>query len=148
MATHPFILSPGSWLGEGTIKFTESPEELKFYCRWTVSPERDGMIDCLQEIEIEGVPERMENNLLFSEIGEEKFRVILCNAVLGEVEGNGVIDDQVIGWEFRDRGDDGFEGFEVYERRGDETYSLRAEWASIDQLRTVVKGQIWRKQAT
>jgi len=34
---HPFFLCPGQWLGEGTIGFSASDEELKFYTRWSVS---------------------------------------------------------------------------------------------------------------
>jgi hypothetical protein len=143
MESHPFILTPGDWTGEGVIRFTESPEELSFSTRWKITREEDGAISGIQEIEVEGVPDPMTNTFHFSDLGGEGFHVRLDNAVLGMVDGTGVLDDRLVSWEFRG-GSAGFEGFEVYESKGNDTYAMHAEYASADQLRTLISGHLWK----
>lgn len=145
---HEFMLEPGQWLGEGTIKFTESPDWLKYHCRWTVRPSEDGVITAVQEVEVEGVPEKMENTFTFADISTEKFAVHLSNTLLGEIDGSGVVDERVVAWEFRGTDEYGFEGFEIYERNPDGGYNVRAEFASADQLRTIVQGSIWKRSSS
>ena len=53
----------------------------------------------------------------------------------------------MIAWEFRVP-EIGFEGFETYEKQPDDTYLMHAEYATDDQLRTVIKGKIWQKIAS
>ncbi len=146
--THEFVLQPGNWLGEGTIKFTESPEWLKYYCRWSVQPAAHEGISALQEIEVEGVPDKMENVFAFSNVASDHLDVYLNNALLGEINGKGVIDEKVIAWEFRGLDQYGFEGFEIYELQADGGYLVRAEYTSADQLRTLIEGRIWKKAET
>lgn len=147
MTEHIFLFTPGTWLGEGTIKFTESPEWLKYYCRWHVSPEENGEMVSVQEIEVDGVPDKMNNTFTFYEVKPSSFKVRLNNELIGEIEGTGVIDDKLIAWEFRSNQEHGFEGFEVYELQDDGNYTMRGEYASVDQLRTMVDGRIWKAEA-
>ena len=144
MSTHSFILEPGSWLGQGTISFSESSDQLKFYTRWKVSKSKAQLINCFQEIEIEGIGEKMENTFILSDLSPINFHIKLENHLLGSVDGKGVIDEKLIAWEFRDPGTTGFEGYEVYELQPDGSYLMRAEYASSDQMRTIVQGKIWR----
>jgi len=144
---HPFILQPGVWLGEGRISFTESPEELRFYTRWTVSGKEEGVVSCVQEIEVEGVSDPMQNNFSFCDILPDSFLVRLENSVLGTVDGEGIIDSHLISWEFRQGMDAGFEGFEIYEVQSDETYKMHAEYASAEQFRTAINGRLWLQTA-
>lgn len=140
MTSHCFIFSPGEWLGEGKIHFAESPEEMRFYTRWFVSQKESGVISCLQEIEVEGVPDPMCNSFYFSEVDGDSFAVRLDNNVLGVVDGEGVVDDKVLSWELR-QGKNGFEGFEIYTACGEE-YRMHGEYAA-DQMRTLIDGKIW-----
>ena len=128
------------------IQLSESPEKLRYFCRWTIRPQEAGVITALQEVEVEGVPEKMENGFTFYDITSDSCGVRLQNQLLGEVEGTGVIDDKVLAWEFRNQGEQGFEGFEVYEKRDEGTFSMRAEYASVDQLRTTILGKLWEKE--
>jgi len=144
MTNHPFILSPSSWLGEGKIKLSMVDEELGFFTRWNVS-NRDptGKIECIQEIQVKGVSDIMHNQFAFFDLTPVAFNVELENQALGKVIGSGIINEKVIGWEFR-IADLGFEGFEFYEKQEDESYLMHAEYATTDQFRTVIQGKIWR----
>ena len=145
MSTHGFILSPSSWLGEGKIQLSMVDEQLTFFTRWKVT-ERDplGVIECMQEIQVKGVPETMMNQFTFSDLSGDHFVVTLENQALGKVVGNGVINDKVIGWEFRIP-EVGFEGFEFYEKQPDNSYLMRAEYATDDQFRTLIQGKVWQQ---
>lgn len=137
-----FIYLPGVWLGQGKISFNMSADELQFAMRWTVHKMKDNQITCVQEIEIRDAQEHMLNTFVFSEIKGNKFHLCLSNDVLGSVHGNGVIDDTVFAWEFRDAAHN-FEGYEVFEMKEDNLFLTRAEYTSQDQMRTTIKGQIW-----
>ncbi len=63
---------------------------------------------------------------------------------MGKVQGEGVISDKVIAWEFR-MSDIGFEGIEIYEKQEDNTYSMHAEYATNDQFRTLIQGKVWKQ---
>lgn len=141
---HLFIYTPGVWLGQGKIRFSMSAEELNFYTRWTIEKKENNIISCLQEIEVEDVPDKMINKFTFSKFQKEKFSVSLTNDILGSVEGTGLIDDNVIAWEFRGQNLD-FEGFEVFEKEGEDRYLTKAEFSSKDQMRTLIEGTIWHK---
>lgn len=145
MLNHKFFFQPGSWKGEGTITLTLSDDELKYHTEWQVQPERNGVICCTQHVQIDGGGEKVINELSFSEVTADKFAVKLDNAMIGTVFGKGLIDDKVIAWEYRD-GKVGFEGFEVYERNDDGSYAMRGEYASDDQTRTQIKGEIWNTE--
>jgi hypothetical protein len=143
--SHEFIFSPGLWLGEGKIIFSESPEQLHFHCRWSIAQEKEGAITGFQEIEVEGLPDKMQNIFLFSQITPKGFEISLDNQILGQIQGKGVLDPLVIAWEFRQQDQHNFEGFEVYELQQNGSYNMRAEYASTDQLRTTISGRIWKR---
>ncbi len=144
---HAFILSPSSWLGEGKIQLNMVEEELGFVTRWSVS-DRDagGKIECIQEIQVKGLSDVMHNQFSLSDITPTNFSIDLENPALGRVNGIGIISDKVIGWEFRVE-DLGFEGFEFYELQPDGSYLMRAEYATSDQFRTIIRGRVWQKTA-
>lgn len=140
---HSFMLQPGEWLGEGTVSFSASPDEVKFYTKWTVKESSDPTVSCEQVVEILGVDEHVLNRFTLSDIDASSFQILLENDSLETVSGKGIIDDTKIAWEFR--GHETFEGFEVYERSEDGGYTMHAEYASPDQFRTVINGRIWKK---
>lgn len=143
MSNHAFIFASSSWLGEGKIQLNMVDEELGFVTRWSVS-ERDptGKIECIQEIQVKGLSDVMHNEFSFSNLTPNSFSVDLENPALGKVTGVGIINEKVIGWEFRIE-DLGFEGFEFYEKQEDGSYLMRAEYATADQFRTVIRGKVW-----
>lgn len=143
MSPHPFLLTPGTWLGEGKIQLSMVEEELPFSMRWNVS-QKDAMgsIECAQEVEVQGVNELMHNQFRFFDITPSSFSVELENEALGKVGGKGVIDDKLIAWEIR-AASLGFEGFEVYEKQSNGSYAIRGEYATDDQFRTTIMAHVW-----
>jgi len=145
---HPFLFSPKKWLGEGKIQLSVSDEELDFYTRWSLgglSPE--GQIPATQEVQIKGVSDIMQNQFTITDLTANRFNIELENTALGKIEGKGIIKDNTIAWEFRDS-EIGFEGFEFYEKQQDGSYLMRAEYATPDQYRTIIRGKIWENQAS
>jgi hypothetical protein len=143
---HPFIMIPGTWLGEGKIQLNMVEEELGFFTRWTVSDkDSSGNIQCVQEIQVKGLSDVMINEFIFSDVSPKNFAVQLENQALGKVTGSGLVDEQTIAWEFRVN-DLGFEGFEFYEKQKDGSYAMRAEYATADQFRTLIKGKVWKQE--
>jgi len=143
MTNHAFILSPNSWLGEGKIQLSMVEEELGFYTRWNVaSPDNGGKIECVQEIQVKGLSDVMINQFSFFDLTPSSFSIELENQALGKVIGSGIINDKVIAWEFRVN-ELGFEGFEFYEKQSDNSYFMRAEYATSDQFRTIIQGKVW-----
>ncbi len=144
MSEHSFILSPSTWLGEGKIQLNMVDEELDFYTRWNIgAKDKGGKIECLQEIQVKGLSEIMHNQFLFFDLAPGTFSVEFDNPSLGKMLGKGVITDKTIAWEFRCP-QIGFEGFEMYEKQENGVYYLHAEYATNDQLRTVIKGKVWQ----
>jgi hypothetical protein len=145
---HTFIFSPSSWLGEGKIQLSMTEETLPFYTKWTISQkDEQGKIECTQETQVNGLSELMHNQLVFFDFKQGHFSLELDNLSIGKVSGKGLVTDQMIAWEFRVP-EIGFEGFETYEKQPDNTYLMHAEYATDDQLRTVIKGKIWQKTAS
>lgn len=145
MSSHNFIFSPANWLGQGTIELSMAEEPLAFYTRWKINPPNDaGIIECTQEIEITGVSDLMRNEFNISRLSNGKFELELTNHAMGNMKGKGLIDERMIAWEFRVP-DVGFEGYEIYEVQEDGTYKMRAEYASADQFRTQITGNVWKK---
>jgi hypothetical protein len=143
MTKHLFILSSNQWLGEGKIKLNMVDEDLVFFTRWNVAAkDSSGIIDCKQEIQVRGLSEVMINQFIFSEITATSFAIELENQALGKVRGRGVIDENTIGWEFRIE-ELGFEGFEFYEKAGEMSYLMQAEYTTNDDFRTQIKGKLW-----
>lgn len=121
-------------------------EELDFYTRWNMgSIDTDGKIPAFQEVQIKGMNDIMHNQFLITDLTSSQFTIELANAALGTIIGKGIIKDDLVAWEFREN-EIGFEGFEFYEKQPDGTYLMRAEYATPDQYRTVIKGKIWEKQ--
>lgn len=145
MKHHPFLFTPITWLGQGTIQLNMSSEELTFFTRWTVNNiDTDGRITCLQEIQVKGLAEVMHNDFtLFNFTGSE-FSIDLENEALGRVSGKGLLTEKSIAWEFRVE-EIGFDGFELYEKIDDKNYTMRAEYATNDQFRTLIQGKLWQK---
>jgi hypothetical protein len=145
MPTHSFILSPDFWLGEGKIQLSMVEEELFFFTRWNVAQkDSSGKIECVQEIQVKGLTDIMFNQFFFYDLSSSNFTIELENQALGKVAGKGIINDKVIGWEFRVP-EIGFEGFEIYEKQSLNEYLMRAEYATSDQFRTVIQGKVWQK---
>ncbi|WP_194847681.1 hypothetical protein [Candidatus Neptunochlamydia vexilliferae] len=142
---HSFILKPGPWLGEGKISLSMAEEAMPFFTRWKVpEPDEKGRIDSLQEIQISGLQDMMQNQFSFYDITPKGFQIELQNQSLGKVVGKGMINEKLIGWEFR-LDHLGFEGFEFYEKgEAPDTYLLHAEYATNDDFRTVIHGKVWR----
>lgn len=145
MSEHPFLFTQKNWLGEGKIKLSMVDEELSFYTRWVLTGRnQEGQISAFQEIQIKGIPDMMNNQFLLSNLSQNHFQLELENAALGLITGKGIIKENLIAWEFRNP-EIGFEGFEFYEKQPDESYIMRAEYATTDQHRTIIRGKIWPK---
>lgn len=145
MLNHEFIFKPRVWLGQGKISVHMVTEKISFYSRWMVDmPEEKHELTAVQEIEMENVSEKMKNQFTFYDIRNEKFSLFLENPIIGKVIGNGLFDEKVIAWEFRDVGA-GLEGYEVYELQQDGHYRMRAEYSSQEKEHTFIEGDIWPK---
>jgi len=148
MAHHLFLLQPSSWLGEGKIRLNMVEEELSFFTRWSMSFVNEGaetgnIVQCLQEIQVKGMSDIMHNQFTIRDFTANSFVIELENQALGKVAGTGLLNQEIIGWEFRIP-ELGFEGFEFYEKQADDTYLMRAEYATTDQFRTMISGKIWQ----
>jgi hypothetical protein len=149
MSSHLFILTPGCWLGEGKICLNKIEEELIFFTRWKVGEKESGQIECIQEIQVKGLSDIMTNHFFFAEFSLQGFSVLMENHAVGKVAGKGFIRPDRVGWEFRAK-EIGFEGFEFYEKESDELYHVHGEFSTSDggdELRTAIKGKLWRKLA-
>lgn len=144
---HTFLFNPEEWLGDGTITFNEFGHGLKFYTRWKVTDSSEKAVNCTQEIEVEGLMDKTQNKFTLSDLKPTSFTITLENESLGKVTGKGVIDEKTVAWEFSNK-ELGFEGFEIYEIQEDGSYITRGEYISIDQLRTIIEGKIWKKTAS
>ena len=145
-AQHNFLFNPEEWIGDGTITFNEFGHGLKFYTHWKVLDSNKNNVFCSQEIEVEGLMDKTQNKFTLSDIKNGSFAITLENESLGKVMGKGVMDEKTVAWEFSNK-ELGFEGFEVYELQEDGNYVTRGEYVSIDQLRTIIEGKIWKKVA-
>jgi len=143
MTTHKFLLTPGTWIGEGKVTFSASPEEVRFFTKWEIKASDGSDICCTQQVEMHGVDEKVTNHFKLSLIDNTGFTIVLHNEMIDKVVGKGLIEEEKIAWEFREH--ENFEGFEVYKRQQDNTYSMHAEYASIDHFRTIIDGIIWPK---
>lgn len=143
---HTFILEPGQWIGEGTVSFSSSPDQLYFITKWEIDEESDEGVFADQEVKMEGTEEVLHNSFQIYDISPTAFTVMLENEIMGQVAGTGIIDDKTIAWEFR--GETGPQGFEVYERHKDGEYSFHAEYCSPDQFRTIIDGRIRKHEET
>jgi hypothetical protein len=142
---HLFIFSEGIWLGEGKIYLNMLEEELVFFTRWKVERKGpDGCIECTQEIQVKGLSDIMINHFVLSNFSATSFSILMENHAVGKVDGTGVISSDRLGWEFRVK-EIGFEGFEFYEKKSEDLYSVHGEFSTSDDLRTTIRGKIWRQ---
>jgi hypothetical protein len=142
---HNFIFSNDDWLGEGTIRLSMSEEPLHFVTRWKRhSEDPSGIIEVIQEVQIKGINEIMINHFTFSKSEGKNIEITLENNTVGKVEGKGVVNPAVIGWEFNNP-EVHFQGFEFYEKQNDDQYLMRGEYSSDDDYRTFITGKIWKK---
>ena len=144
MTNHDFIFKPGLWVGEGRITFSVSPDRVHFYTKWIVEKENNHSIICQQHVEMEGGSNVFNTFTIFN-ISPTTFSIELTNELLGSVQGTGLIDAKTIAWEFRSHSE--FQGFEVYELQDNNDYMLHAEYSSMDQIRTIIDGRIWKKSS-
>jgi len=143
---HNFIFNPGAWMGEGRILLNMVEEELSFLTNWNIlGKDFAGKVQCLQEIQINGISENMKNDIYFYDFGPRTFCVEMDSPNIGRVVGTGVHDDKVIAWEFREN-DMNFEGYETYHLQPDGSYVMQAEYVTTDQFRTLIDGKIWQQK--
>lgn len=147
MDRHRFLFTPGRWVGGGKITFSASNELIRFYTSWQIENEEDGRILSKQRIEMQQVQETVNNQFIFYDFSENKFKVHLTNELFGSVEGTGIVDAKTVAWEFHGSTtrSNRFEGFEVYELQEDGDYMMHAEYASEELFRTIVDARIWQK---
>ncbi len=143
MSTH-FLFQPGEWLGTGQVSFSMSPDVLHFRTKWVVREGENSSFQCTQIVEIVG-GDRIVNDFAIKPQDSSAFEIVLENELLGTFSGTGVIEERTIAWEFREKG--AFEGYEVYRRTDDTEYTMHAEYLSSDQMRTMIRGRIWKRVA-
>lgn len=137
-----FIFQPGLWIGEGKIKFSHSPQELRFFTKWTISPEIEGKIHAFQQVEMEHSPEQIRNHFLFSDLSETYFAVQLESEDMGLIEGKGIIKPSTLTWKFER---ENFEGSESYQLNPDNDELLLSAEYIHDGFSTFIQGRLWRK---
>ncbi|MCH9611489.1 MAG: hypothetical protein S4CHLAM81_09250 [Chlamydiales bacterium] len=122
------------------ISFSMAEDKMPFVMSWRVHPENEQGHLFSQTVEVDDFQETMRNNFCVSEVKSDSFVIELENHLVGRVRGKGVISSDAVAWEFREN-EQGFEGFEIYERQGD-GYKMRAEFSAGDGLRTFIFGTI------
>ncbi len=135
------MFEPGEWLGTGQVTFSVSPELLYFRTKWSCVRADEEAYQCTQTVEIIG-GDRMVNIFTIKPINKVSFDIVLQNEILGVFSGTGVLEENLVAWEFRSVGT--FEGYEVYEKLHDEEYAMHAEYLSSDAARTRISGKIWK----
>jgi hypothetical protein len=141
MRSH-FLFQEGQWLGTGQVSFSMSPDVLHFRTKWVILEEESGRFHCTQTVEIVG-GDRIINEFFVSKKQPEKFEITLENELLGTFSGTGVVEERSIAWEFREKGT--FEGYEIYRTTDESEYTMHAEYLSQDQMRTMIRGRIWKR---
>lgn len=142
MMNHTFIFSPGLWVGEGKIVLNMVEEELFFGTKWSIqNTDFTGKVNCAQDIQIQGLPEQMRNELTFYDFQTKGFQVDMENQNVGRIVGSGIFDEKMIAWEFRNNAN--FEGFETYTLQEDGSYIMKGEYITTDQFRTQIEARIW-----
>lgn len=141
-----FLLQEGEWLGQGQVDLCEYDQALVYFTRWKVSSLTEGKISAIQEVELQGSPEKTVNQYQFLKVEENTFLVELENEFFGKISGKGIISESAIAWEFHGN-ELAFEGFEIFQPKGDGTYESRAEYASEGEPHSVISGLLWKKDA-
>lgn len=141
---HKFPLFKGHWLGNGSVDLSMTKEKLKFSMRWNIQQLTKDQLEASQEIAIHGMSDPVKNKFYFYNITPNHFTIRLESPDLGEVIGQGIIRKKIIAWEFK-QADPFFEGYEVYTLLDDGAYDLVAEYATLENYRSKITGQIWKK---
>jgi hypothetical protein len=155
MSKHRFLLTPGEWVGSGTINLSmevrsnnesaQSSNILEYTATWSVSPkDASGRIECIQHVRVNGFSEVVVNHLSFYDFQRSSFKIDLDSESLGKITGLGLITDKTLAWEYHVV-ETGFNGLEIFEKNLDHSYTMRAEYTTFDQLRTVIKGSLRKK---
>lgn len=108
-----------------------------------IEKEEDGRLCCVQQVEMQGVDEKVINQFVIYAISEKKFKIDLQSESISLAKGSGVIDLKSVAWEFH--GTKGVEGFEVYQLQENGDYMMHAEYSSAELFRTIVDARLWRK---
>ncbi len=142
MSRDHFVHTPGVWIGEGKLKLSAIPEELRFITTWNVAAaDSEGNIACTQEVRIDGLTLSTINKFSFRNQHGSHFLLDLETEALGKVGGKGFSNGDLLAWELSVH-DIGFAGFEVYEKVTSDSYKMRGEFATGDQFRSEVTGHI------
>lgn len=146
---HPFILQPGEWIGHGKIKISGAKEDLSFITKWKILPIQNGIIIAEQIVEKQGVDDVLVNHFRFYDFSPEKFKISFENdLIIDTVNGEGKFDENSLFWAFNaleDESSVGLSGAEMYYRQSNDEYHLKAEYFLDEDHRTLIEGQIWRK---
>lgn len=140
---HDFLFQSGIWLGEGKITFTTSPEFVKFHTKWELNRETPFTTRATQLIHMVGIERPTVNMYTFHHIEDGTFQIQLENELLGVIQGKGLFDEKVIGWEYKT--DESFGGFETYELQENGDYFQHAEFGGNEDYRTIIEGLLWQK---
>lgn len=147
--THNFLFDDDStWIGEGKITFSVSPDHVRFFTRWTFKSEDENSHSevsrkWIQEVEMHGTDEKVENSFVVTRLSDTTFSISLENDIIGKAIGKGVISETKLAWEINNP--DAFHGFEVYELQENGDFMLHAEYVADDNFRTIIDGRIWKK---
>lgn len=141
---HEFLFKPDTWIGEGKITFSVSPDHIKFYTRWNpIIIQKETALQWVQEVEMQGNMDKVSNSFMIQPLTDKTFAISLENELIGKATGKGVIDPNKIAWEIKSV--DTFHGFEVYELQENGDYMFHAEYVAQDNFRTIIDGRIWQK---
>ena|ERR1700733_3198723 len=139
---HLFLLQPATWTGEGSVSFDSSSDRIFFSTTWKIGLIENQRIQCSQQVKMEEIDETVENKYIFYFKDNFSFDLELENESLGKVRGSGLTDEKTIRWEIF--GETSVQGYEVYEIQENGGYLFHAEYASPNQFRTLIEGQIQR----
>ena len=138
--THQFIFSTSTWLGQGTLEYTEA-EKLNFNTRWEISEISPQVFQAKHKVEIQGADESHFNIYTFTPIDPSKFKVIIQNPIVHFAEGIGFIEEDKIGWRIKTSD---IEGYEIFVKIDEKTYTLSGEYFS-QEVSSKIEGKIWKK---
>lgn len=144
MNHHPFLFTPGIWIGNGTISFASSKESLRFFTRWSFVDQTDQSLVWLQEVELQDPLQTNRNIFTISDLKENHFHIQASSEAMGKSLGKGVITSSSIAWELNTP--DNAMGIETFELMSNGDYSFRSEYASAEH-RTLIKGSLWKKSS-
>lgn len=138
MNPHLFLFTPTNWHGSGEIIVALTHDLLPFTVQWQVNEKRDGLIEMMQLIKIEGVPETRRNRFRVFDLTESTFSIELEAPLIGKVQGAGSFDATMLRWAFHED----LKGSESYELQPSGAYRFEAEYASGEGLSNQIRGEM------